>query len=710
MPTAAATCRAGGRRARGAVRRRQRAAVPEPRRGGVDQRPAGGRRAGARSSCRGTRACTGAPATSPGWPPAAYEQARAAALGFAGRPADGDDVAIICRNTTEAINHLAYRLRLQPDDVVVTTVVEHHANLLPWARLCQRRFVECGPDGTFDVDDVTAALDAGPAPRCWPSPAPRNVTGWLPPLDAIIDAAHDRGVPVLVDAAQLAAHRPLPAAADYLAWSGHKMYAPFGAGVLIGPRATFAEGDPFLAGGGAVDLVDLDEVVWTDPPEREEAGSPNVIGAVALARRHRRARPDRLGRRSPTTTTTLARRLRGGLAGLDGVALLGPDPTSPTLPLAAFTVEGVPHALVAARLSAEYGIGVRHGCFCAHPYLMRLLDLSAERRSPPTGRRAPRRPRAGSPARCGPAPGFTPARPTSTGSSPRSPTSPAAGPPPSPTSRTRPPATTGPKATRPGGPQPTGPSARPAPAADWPPPATTGPPAVGLALAVIAHPDDESFGLGSVLTAMVDAGTRVAALCFTHGESVHPRGRRRRPAPHPSRRAGRRRPIARHWSRRTVGLSRRPAGRHRRRTARRSGGRYCTAPPRRAARRLRRRRHHRPPRPPTRHHGRIGCSQAGRPAGPGLGCAGRSRRRPQHRVRHRLRRPDSPRRSRSRSWCGLRCSPAGGDRLSSEPVGYQPGVVASAPRAERRTRTAALAPTSRPPSSIRWPWRPGCGT
>ena len=94
----------------------------------------------------------------------AYEEARAAALCFAGRAPDGDDVAIICRNTTEAINHLAYRLRLQPDDVVVTTVVEHHANLLPWARLCRRRFVECGPDGTFAVDDVVAALDDGTDP------------------------------------------------------------------------------------------------------------------------------------------------------------------------------------------------------------------------------------------------------------------------------------------------------------------------------------------------------------------------------------------------------------------------------------------------------------------------------------------------------------------------------------------------------------------
>ena len=87
---------------------------------------------------------------------------------------------------------------------------------------------------------------------------------------------------MVVDGAQLAPHRPLPPAADFVAFSGHKLYAPFGSGALIGPRALFETGDPFLAGGGAVDLVGLDEVIWTAPPDREEAGSPNVIGAVAL--------------------------------------------------------------------------------------------------------------------------------------------------------------------------------------------------------------------------------------------------------------------------------------------------------------------------------------------------------------------------------------------------------------------------------------------
>jgi len=314
---------------------------------------------------------------------AAYEAARQAVHRFTRRPADGDHVAVIVRNTTEAINHLAYRLRLGPDDVVVTTVVEHHANLLPWARVATRRWVECGPDGTFGTDDVVAVLDAvraeGRRPALLALTGASNVTGWLPPVGGICEAAHARGIPVLLDAAQLAPHRPLPDGPDYLAFSGHKLYAPFGAGALVGPRATFATGDPFLAGGGAVDLVDLDEVIWTDPPDREEAGSPNVVGAVAFG-----AAMDELARIGWATIesheSALAARLHDGLRAIEGVRVLGPRGDAggdggDGLAVATFTVAGMHHALVAARLSAEFGIGVRHGCFCAHPYLLRLLGV-----------------------------------------------------------------------------------------------------------------------------------------------------------------------------------------------------------------------------------------------------------------------------------------------------------------------------------------------
>jgi selenocysteine lyase/cysteine desulfurase len=307
---------------------------------------------------------------------AAYENARHLALEHSGR-GGGADTAVICRNTTEALNHLAFRLRLERDDVVLTTVVEHHANLLPWARYARRRYVECRTDGTFSVEDVVAGLDARPAPKVLALTGASNVTGWLPPVDEICDAAHARGVRVVLDAAQLAPHRPVPAGPDFIAWSGHKMYAPFGAGVLVGPFSAFADGEPFLAGGGAVELVDLDEVLWTDPPEREEAGSPNVIGAVALG-----AAIEELGTIGWDAISrheaALAARLRRGLDAIDGVRLLGPPPEVETLAVATFTVEGMHHGLVAARLATEFGIGVRHGCFCAHPYLIRLLGIGRD--------------------------------------------------------------------------------------------------------------------------------------------------------------------------------------------------------------------------------------------------------------------------------------------------------------------------------------------
>ncbi len=306
---------------------------------------------------------------------AAYEEARRSVLEFCGRDGGGrDDIAIICRNTTEAINHLAFRLELPPDAVVVTTVVEHHANLLPWTRVARPRWVECGPEGTFGVEDVVAALDAGPRPALLTVTGASNVTGWLPPVEEICEAAHERGVPVVLDAAQLAPHRPIPAGPDFVAFSGHKLYAPFGAGALVGPRRVFSSGEPFLAGGGAVDLVDLDEVLWTDPPEREEAGSPNVIGAVAMGAALREI--GRIGWDAVREhESALARRLRSGLAAIDGVTLLGPSPDVETLAVATFAVRGTHHALVAARLSAEWGIGIRHGCFCAHPYILRLLGV-----------------------------------------------------------------------------------------------------------------------------------------------------------------------------------------------------------------------------------------------------------------------------------------------------------------------------------------------
>ncbi len=309
-----------------------------------------------------------------------YELARQAILGFVGKTGHsglGNDIstAIICRNTTEAINHLAFRLRLSPTDTVITTVVEHHANLLPWRRYSNVGYVECSREGTFTANDVRLKLDTFKNVRLLAITGASNITGWSPDLETIITLGHERNLPVLVDCAQLAPHRQVPRDADFIVFSGHKLYAPFGGGALVGPAKFFEEGEPFLAGGGAVDLVGLDEVMWTSPPDREEAGSPNVIGAVAM-----QASIEFIQFLGWETIEShdreISELLRKNLAKLSHVNVLGPSNPDGLLPVVTFIVGSMPHALVAARLSCEYGIGVRHGCFCAHPYLTRLLALS----------------------------------------------------------------------------------------------------------------------------------------------------------------------------------------------------------------------------------------------------------------------------------------------------------------------------------------------
>jgi selenocysteine lyase/cysteine desulfurase len=306
---------------------------------------------------------------------ARYEQARETLGRFVGAD-PATHVALFPRNTTEGLNLIAFRLGLTRDDVVVTTAVEHHANLLPWRRHAQLRVVDVDRSGTFDVAAVVAALDERPAPRVLAVSGGSNVTGWLPDLAALAAAARDRGVLVVVDGAQLVPHRQVDMAAlgiDVLAWSGHKMFAPFGAGCLVVERRLLADGEPFLVGGGSVKAVSYEDVVWADTPDRDDAGSPNVVGVVALAAAAEELRCD--GGRNRLHEERLVRALDDELATVPGLRRLGPA-SGDRLPVAAFVLDGMPHGEVAARLAREYGIGVRSGCFCAHPYLSRLLALT----------------------------------------------------------------------------------------------------------------------------------------------------------------------------------------------------------------------------------------------------------------------------------------------------------------------------------------------
>ncbi|HZY09537.1 MAG TPA: aminotransferase class V-fold PLP-dependent enzyme, partial [Bacteroidota bacterium] len=165
---------------------------------------------------------------------------------------------------------------------------------------------------------------------------------------------------------------------DFIAYSAHKIYAPFGIGVLVGPKEFFAVGKPDIVGGGTVSYVGLDEVEWGNLPQKEEAGSPNVVGAVALAEAIRILQSVEMDVIFEHEQKLLAYAIRQ-MKKLPGVRIFGPtDDVSNKVGVIPFNIDGIDHALVATILSIEGGIGVRNGNFCAQPYMRKLLGVTPE--------------------------------------------------------------------------------------------------------------------------------------------------------------------------------------------------------------------------------------------------------------------------------------------------------------------------------------------
>jgi selenocysteine lyase/cysteine desulfurase len=280
-----------------------------------------------------------------------------------------DDAVVFTRNTTDALNLLAGAV---PGETVVLDI-EHHANLLPWLRR-GRRVVVARPTIAATLEALAAELRRHPAALVSVTGA-SNVTGEVLPVEALAALAHDHGARLAVDAAQLLPHRRVDLAAsgiDYLAFSGHKAYAPYGAGALVG-RADWLDAAPaYLAGGGAVEVVRVDSTEWKSGPERHEAGTPNVLGIAALARAL--AELEQLGEAARREhEDALTRRLHAGLAAVRGVRVIrGFDDAGDRLGIATIELERGSVGLVAAALAAEHGVSVRAGRFCAHPFFDRV--------------------------------------------------------------------------------------------------------------------------------------------------------------------------------------------------------------------------------------------------------------------------------------------------------------------------------------------------
>lgn len=317
----------------------------------------------------------------------AYDRAHQIVADFFGADLETRTV-IFGKNTTEAINKLAYRLPLSDDAVVLTTKMEHHSNDLPWRPRAQVVHVEVTAEGRLDEDDFDRKLSQyGDRIELVAVNGASNVTGYLQPIHRLARKAHDIGARILVDAAQLAPHRPIdmrplddPEAIDFLTISAHKLYAPFGTGVLIGPRDIFLQGPPEYRGGGTVDIVTLDDVTWAGLPDREEAGSPNVVGGVALAASLQALTEVGMQAIAEHEAELLEYAL-AQLESVPGITLYGlprPDNGDDKVGVIPFNLEGKSHFYVASVLGYEAGIGVRSGCFCAHPYVVQLLDLPPE--------------------------------------------------------------------------------------------------------------------------------------------------------------------------------------------------------------------------------------------------------------------------------------------------------------------------------------------
>ncbi len=294
-------------------------------------------------------------------------------------------------NTTAAINKLRRKLdfRAEEGDTVLLSEFEHSSNDLPWRSLNPVR-IPAGDDGVLDLNVLEDHL-ARPQGRGRVLVAvtgASNLTGALTPLGQIARLTHRYGGLVFVDAAQLAGHRTISMRGsgqgdhlDFVAFAGHKMYAPFGAGVLLGDARLLSATAPDEVGGGTVDFVTTARYdLASEPFRRENSGTPNAVGIVAMAVAAQVLK-QKIGFAAVTRhEQDLLDTARQRFPQIDGLRVLGELDYSAKRKCAimSFTLEGHPHALLAARLSNEFGIGVRHGHLCQFAYLARLLGLSPE--------------------------------------------------------------------------------------------------------------------------------------------------------------------------------------------------------------------------------------------------------------------------------------------------------------------------------------------
>jgi cysteine desulfurase/selenocysteine lyase len=316
---------------------------------------------------------------------AAYDEARRKVAAFAGWE---PQTTIFTKNVTEAINLVAYawgRANVRPGDAVLTTQMEHHANIVPWQQLCretgaQLRYLEVNDRGELSLSQLDAELARGDV-KLVAFAHVSNVLGTIVPVMELTERIRAAGALSLVDGAQAVPHMPVDATAlgaDFYAWTGHKALGPTGIGVLHGKAEILEQMQPFLTGGDMIASVSFEGATWNELPYKFEAGTPPIAEAVGLG-----AAVDYLSKLGMKRVREHERELTAylleRLAEIPGLSYVGPPEAEDRGGIVSFTIEGMhPHDI--AELTGRDGVCIRAGHHCAQP-LMGCLGVSATARA-----------------------------------------------------------------------------------------------------------------------------------------------------------------------------------------------------------------------------------------------------------------------------------------------------------------------------------------
>lgn len=315
-----------------------------------------------------------------------YEDAREAVRAFLNAKSTSE--IIFTRNTTEGLNLIAYSYGLtqvHAGDEVLVSIMEHHSNLLPWQMVCRQtgatlRLIECRPDGSVDLDEIAAQITD--KTKIVAMTQVSNVLGRENPIRAVADLAHAKGAVMVVDGAQSTPHKAVDVqalGADFLAFSGHKIFGPMGIGALYGRKELLKKMPPFLSGGEMIESVTREGAVFAELPHKFEAGTVNAAGAAGLhaaINYLQKIGYEEMERRE----TALVARALAGMKEMPYVHVLGSELPEEHTGIVAFTVDGVhPHDI--SEILAADDIAVRAGHHCAQPLLKHLGYNSTVRAS-----------------------------------------------------------------------------------------------------------------------------------------------------------------------------------------------------------------------------------------------------------------------------------------------------------------------------------------